>query len=169
MQRRAALALLFACSLGVGGARAQSAPLTVFVVRHAEKGPEVPDPSLNEAGRKRAAELARVLVDARVTALFVTEFKRTQETLAPVASMNGLTPVRLLARDVDALIEQLWALPPGSRAVVATHSNLVHVIVQRLTGVVMDQLTDLDYDRLVVVNVTGKEKGTASVLRYGDK
>jgi len=169
MLRRAALALLFACCLGIGVARAQNPPLTVFVVRHAEKGPEVPDPSLDEAGRQRAAELARVLGDAKVTALFVTEFKRTQETLTPLAAATGVTPVRLLARDVDALIEQLTALPAGSRAVVSTHSNLVHVIVQRLTGVTFPQLTDLDYDRLVVLTVTGKGKGTAVVLRYGQK
>ncbi|HEV8599518.1 MAG TPA: histidine phosphatase family protein [Gemmatimonadales bacterium] len=169
MLRRAALALWFACLAGIGVAQAQNAPLTVFVVRHGEKGPEVPDPSLNETGRKRAAELARMLGDAKVTALFVTEFKRTQEFLAPLAAATGVTPVRLLARDVDALIEQLAALPAGSRAVVASHSNLVHVIVQRLSGVVLPQLTDLDYDHIVVVTVTGKEKGTAVVLRYGEK
>ena len=169
MLRRAALALLVACSVGIGAARAQNAPLTVFVVRHAEKGPEVPDPSLTDPGRQRAAELARVLGDSKVTALFVTEFKRTQETVAPLAAATGVTPVRLLARDVDALIAQLTALPAGSRAVVSTHSNLVHVIVQRLSGVMLPQLTDLDYDRLVVVTVTGKEKGSVLVLRFGEK
>ena len=169
MLRRVCLALLFLCLAGIGVAPAQNSPLTVFVVRHAEKGPEVPDPSLTEAGRHRAAELARILGDAKVNALFVTEFKRTQEMLAPLATATGVTPVRLLARDMDALIAQLQALPAGSRAVVATHSNLVHVIVARLTGMTVPELTDLDYDRLVVVTVTGKEKGTAVVLRYGEK
>jgi broad specificity phosphatase PhoE len=169
MLRRTAIVLLFAGWVGVPATLAQSAPLTVFVVRHAEKGPEVPDPSLSEAGQRRAAELARVLSDSRITALYVTEFKRTQETLAPLAAATGVTTTRLLARDVDALIAQIRALPPGSRAVVATHSNLVHVIVLRLTGVMLPELTDLDYDRLVVATVTGKEKGTAVVLRYGEK
>jgi broad specificity phosphatase PhoE len=169
MLRRSALTLLLACSIGVPATLAQSAPLTVFVVRHAEKGPEVPDPSLSDAGRRRATELARVLSDSRVTALFATEFKRTQETLAPLAAATGVAPTHLLARDMDALIEQIRALPPGSRAVVASHSNLIHVIVARLTGVMLPELTDLDYDRLVVATITGKEKGTAVVLRYGEK
>jgi broad specificity phosphatase PhoE len=169
MLRRVSFALLFLCLAGLGVAPAQTAPVTVFVVRHAEKGPEVPDPSLSEAGHHRAAELARALGDARVTALYTTEFKRTQETLAPLAAATGVTPVRLLARDVDALIAHLQALPPGSRAVVATHSNLIHVVVERLTGMKIPELTDLDYDRLVVVTVTGKGKGTAVVLRFGDK
>jgi broad specificity phosphatase PhoE len=70
---------------------------------------------------------------------------------------------------LDALIEELRALPAGSRAVVASHSNLVHAIVARLTGATIPALTDLDYDKLVVVTVTGKEKGSAVVLRYGEK
>ncbi len=169
MLRRSAIALLLATAIGFRSASAQAAPLTVFIVRHAEKGPEVPDPSLTEAGQHRAAELARVLGDARITALFVTEFKRTQETLAPLAAAKRLTPIRLLARDLVGLVEGIRALPPGSQAVVATHSNLIHVIVAQLTGVVIPELTDLDYDRLVVVTVTGKEQGTAVVLRFGQK
>ena len=169
MLRRTALALLFACSFGAARLLSQATPLTVFIVRHAEKGPEVPDPSLVEAGKVRAAELARVLGDAKVTALFSTEFKRTQETVSPIAAALHLTPRQLLARDVDALVAELRALPPGSRALVATHSNLIHVLVQRLTGETMPQLTDLDYDRLVIATVTGKEKGTAVILRYGAK
>ena len=169
MLRRVAAALFLAGLLAPVSAPAQRAPITVFVVRHAEKGPETPDPSLIEAGKQRATELARVLGDAKVTALFVTEFKRTQETLEPLAASLGLTPHRLLARDLDALVGQIRALPPGSHAVVATHSNLIHVIVEKLTGEQLAPLTDMDYDRLVVVTVTGKEKGSAVVLRYGER
>lgn len=169
MLRRSAIALLLAISVGFRSAPAQAAPVTVFIVRHAEKGPEVPDPSLTEAGKHRAEELARVLMDAKPTALFVTEFKRTQETLAPLAAAKGITPTRLLARDMDALVAGIRALPPGSQAVVATHSNLIAVLVLRLTGIVIPDLTDLDYDRIVVVSVTGKEKGSAVVLRYGSQ
>jgi len=149
--------------------QAQAAPITVFVIRHAEKGPGTPDPSLSDAGKKRAATLARTLMDARVTALFASEFRRTQETLAPLAVAHHLTPTITLARDMDALIAELRLLPPGSRAVVASHSNLVHVIVERLSGVKIRELTDADYDRLVVVTVWGNGRGEAAVLRYGDQ
>lgn len=169
MQRRTVLALLLACAAGFRTGPAQTAPLTVFIVRHTEKGPEVRDPSLTNAGRRRATELARVLGDVGVNALFVTQFRRTQETLAPLARRTGLTPTLLDARDVDGLIEALGALPPGSRAVVASHSNLVHLIVARLTGVQIPELTDVDYDRLVVVTVISKEQGTAVVLHYGER
>jgi broad specificity phosphatase PhoE len=143
------------------------APLTVVVVRHAER-PEGQDPSLNEAGRRRATELIRVLRDFAPSALFVTEFKRTAETLAPLAAATGVAARVLPARDLDGLATAIQALSPGSHAVVASHSNLVHLIVERLSGVKVPELTDSDYDRLVVVTVTGPGRGAAVVLRYGE-
>ena len=116
----------------------------------------------------RAASLARTLADAHVTALFASEFKRTQETLAPIAKAAGLTTTVVSAGAMDELIGMLRALPAGSRAVVASHSNLVHLIVERLSGQKVPALTDQDYDRLVVVTVQGEGKGQAVVLRYGE-
>jgi broad specificity phosphatase PhoE len=162
------LVLSLALLVPAAGLGAQAAPVTVFVVRHAEKGPETPDPSLNPAGVRRAQALARVLGEARVTAIFVSEFKRTQETVVPLAAAAGLTPIVISALSLDTLLARLKALPPGSRALVASHSNLVHLIVERLSGVAMAPLTDVDYDRLAVVTVTGPGKGEVVVLRYGE-
>jgi broad specificity phosphatase PhoE len=166
MHRRLFLALALLAPLS--SLAAQDAPLTVFVVRHAEKGPETPDPSLTDAGRRRAASLARTLADAHITALYASEFKRTQETLAPLARATGLTPMVVYAGQMDDLIAMLRALPAGSRAVVASHSNLVHLIVERLSGQTVPALGDLDYDRIVVVTVPAGGKGQAVVLRYGE-
>ena len=58
--------------------------------------------------------------------------------------------------------------PDGSRAVVASHSNLVHLIVERLAGVKLTPLTDADYDRLVVVTLQDG-RGEVVVLKYGEK
>src|SRR5689334_14216739 len=107
MLRRLTFALCPAGGFLSRNSAAHALPVTVFVVRHAEKGPEVPDPSLTEAGQHRASELARALTDAKITALYTTEFKRTQETLAPLAAATGVAPVHLLARDVDALIASI--------------------------------------------------------------
>jgi broad specificity phosphatase PhoE len=161
------LLVLSTLALPVAPLAAQARPVTVFVLRHAEKGPGTPDPSLTDSGRFRAVQLVRVLSDAHPTALFATEFKRTQETLAPLAAATGLPVTVILARDVDGLVAKLRALPPGSRAVVASHSNLIDEIVLQLSGVRMGSLTDADYDRLVVVTLLGDGKGEAVVLRYG--
>jgi len=145
-------------------------PVTVFVVRHAEKATDDPrDPALTEAGSERARELARTLADASVTAFFASEFKRTQLTVAPLASAAG-SPVTVIgAGAMDSLVARLQALPSGSRALVASHSNLVHLIVKRLTGATVRPLEDADYDRLYVLTLSGKGSGSAVVLRYGSK
>ena len=166
MHRRLFLALALLAPMSP--LAAQDAPRTVFVVRHAEKGPENPDPSLTDGGKRRAAALARTLTDAHVTALFASEFKRTQETLAPLGQAAGVTTTVISAGKMDDLISALRALPAGSTAVVASHSNLVNLIVERLSGQKMTMLTDADYDRLVVVTVEGDGRGRALVLRYGE-
>ncbi len=161
----AALALL----LPAATLQAQAAPITVFVVRHAEKGPETPDPSITPQGQQRAAALARVLGDSRVSAVFASEFRRTQETVTPLAAAAGLTTAVVPAGSLDSLVLRLRALPPGSRALVASHSNLVHLIVEKLSGVKIPPLTDANYDRLVVVTVMADGRGEAVVLRYGER
>lgn len=157
--------LLLASILGVAGAGralAQDAAVTVFVVRHAEKGPANPDPSLTEAGNARARALAHTLADQKIAAIFSSEFKRTQETVAPVGQAAGVPTTIIPAAKTDELIAALKALPPGSKALVASHSNLVPVIVEKLSGQKVGELTDSDYDRLYVVTL--KPGGTASVL-----
>jgi 2,3-bisphosphoglycerate-dependent phosphoglycerate mutase len=171
MIRQLLAALTLTLPIPVTGAMAQApaAPVTVFVVRHAEKGPENPDPSLTAKGQQRAQTLAQVLGEARISATFASEFKRAQETVAPLAAAGGLTTQVIPAVAVDSLVRRLRALPPGSRAVVASHSNLVHLIVEKLSGVRLTPLTEADYDRLMVVTVWPDGRGEVVVLRYGER
>lgn len=145
-------------------------PVTVFLVRHAEKATDDPrDPTLSDAGQKRAQELTRVLADGGVTTFIATEYKRTRETVSPLAAAAG-SPVTVIgAGSMDSLITRLQSLPAGSRALVASHSNLVHLIVKRLTGATVKPLEDTDYDRLYVLTLSGNGAGSTVVLRYGGR
>ena len=95
MLRRTVLSLLLAC-LAASPAAAQH---TIFLVRHAERADTTPgtsptmaaDPDLSEAGRARAESLATALKDAKITAIYATKYKRTQQTAAPLAKALGLT------------------------------------------------------------------------------
>ncbi len=90
------LTVFFVASMFALPAAAQH---TVFLVRHAERADSSPgtsptmaaDPDLSAAGRARADHLAEALKDAKITAIFATEFKRTQQTAAPLAKALGLT------------------------------------------------------------------------------
>jgi len=131
------------------------APITVFVVRHAERESSEGDSPLSTIGTARAERLAAMLTDAGITHVFSTEFVRTRHTVAPLATRAGLTPTVVPGRDMNALIAQLQTLPPGSRALVAGHSNTVAAIVSRLSGKTVPALTEADYDRLYAVTVAG--------------
>ena len=78
---------------------AASAQKLVIVVRHAERadgGAGVSmagapaDPLLSAAGEARAAKLAGMLEEAAITAIVVTEFRRTQDTAKPIAAITRL-------------------------------------------------------------------------------
>ena len=164
------LALLCAASLGLAQAtpaRSQEPTTTIFVVRHAEKGPATPDPSLTEAGNVRARALAHSLSDEHISAIFSSEFKRTQETAAPLAASLGITPTIIGAGKNDELIGALKALPAGSKALVVSHSNLVPVIVEKLSGLKVGELTDADYDRLYIVVLRPSAPPSVIYLHYG--
>lgn len=160
------LALLGA-GLAAPAGSAQTEPVTVFVVRHAEKGPETPDPDLTDAGRARAKSLGQLLGDARVGTIIASEYKRTQQTAAPLATALGLKTMVIGAGRGDSLVATLRALAPGSRALVVSHSNVVPGIVEQLSGEKPTELTDLDYDRLYVVTFGEGLKPTVLYLHYG--
>ncbi len=164
------LALLCVATLSLAQAtpaRSQEPVTTVFVVRHAEKGPATPDPSLTEAGNARARALAHTLSDQQISAIFGSEFKRTQETAAPLAASLGITPTIISAGKNDELVGALKALPAGSKALVVSHSNLVPVIVEKLSGQNVGELTDADYDRLYIVVLRPNASPTVIYLHYG--
>jgi broad specificity phosphatase PhoE len=144
------LALLaIACPL-VGLVRQQSAtmdvdpagaPIAVLLVRHAEADATDPaerDPGLSAAGAARADELARLLGRSGATHLFSSEYRRTRATLAPLAEALGREITVLAARDDEAQVAALRALPPRSIAVVCGHSNTIPALVARLGATLPD-------------------------------
>jgi broad specificity phosphatase PhoE len=164
---RLALALITALFFRSTGLSGQTDPaITVFIVRHAEKADQSSDPSLSPAGRDRARELTRVLKDARIGAVYVTQFKRTQETGQPVAEAIGQKPVIGEAGKTDLLVDSIRKLAPGSRVLVVSHSNVVPEMIKQLTGETITPLTESDYDGLYLVSLTGGQ-GSVVQLHYG--
>src|SRR5437870_13587997 len=75
--------------------------MTVILIRHAEKiiDPNNPDVDLSPAGQTRAQELARMFGDAGINAIYATQYKRTQETVKPLADKLGLQIGRASCRE----------------------------------------------------------------------
>jgi broad specificity phosphatase PhoE len=162
------LAMLCAAVTLLAGGVAEAAT-TVILVRHAEKQttPDMPDPSLNDAGAARAAALARVLADAPLEAVFVTQFKRTQETGAPTAAAHGLEAAPRDAGDVAGVAAEILREHEDETVLVCGHSNTVPAMIRSL-GVDTDlTLTEQDYDDLFVVTIDDGGNATLLHLHYG--
>jgi broad specificity phosphatase PhoE len=144
----------------------------VLVVRHAERadggrmsapaGETAPDPPLSEEGRSRAARLASMLSTSGVTAIYVTQFVRTQQTAAPLAAALKLESDVVLAGDTAALVARMRAEHPKDVVLVVGHSNTLPGIISALGGPPVT-IADDEYDKLFVV-VPGT--GTMAVIKY---
>jgi probable phosphoglycerate mutase len=133
---------------------------TIFIVRHAEKAidGDAKDPLLSEAGRARAESLATTLKDAGITAIYATEFKRTQLTAEPLARADHLETTIVPARETERLIEKLKTL--AGNALVVAHSNTIPEIVKALGASLNFTIEEADYDNLLVLR-----PGTAELIR----
>jgi broad specificity phosphatase PhoE len=146
---------LFALILSLLPTAIAFAQPSIFVVRHAERAdmvagaPPATDPSLSDAGRERAASLASLLKDAAISTIFVTEFKRTQETAAPLAKALGLTPVTIVAKDTAALVARLKKA--SGNVLVVGHSDTVPEIIKSLGAGAANSIGEKEFDNLFIV------------------
>jgi phosphohistidine phosphatase SixA len=140
---------------------------TVILVRHAERASGMSaDVGISEAGKCRAEALARMLSDANVKRIFTSEVARTQQTAEPLAAKLHIRPEVVPAKDLEGLVAKLRAGAPDEVALVVGHSNTVPEIVKLLGGGNVPPIGDSDYDRLLIVTLTGPKQATVVTLRY---
>jgi phosphohistidine phosphatase SixA len=159
--------LFLAVALSILSADAQ--PVTVFLVRHAEKAAApADDPSLTPAGKARAKILANVLRDAQIAAVFSSQFKRTIETAQPVANFFKLSVTQVTDGDPVELRKRILA-NKGKAVLVSGHTNTVPELIQALGGPAGIVIAETEFDRLFVLNVTSPTTAALIPLRYGAK
>ena len=125
----------------------------IVVVRHAEKASASGnDPELSVAGQKRAEALARILKDSQITAVFVTNFKRTQQTAAPTARAARLSPTVLSAGDIPGLVAKLRAL--NGNALVVGHGNTIPDLMKALGITTPVTIPEDDYTEIFLVSLS---------------
>lgn len=153
MKRRIALVFLILAAGAAGAAKPRdaTAPTIVYAMRHAEKGgaPGEKDPPLSPAGAARAQTLVHVLADVKFDAIYVSPYRRTQQTAAPLAQAQGLTPIVLAPDSVAAHILQQ---DQGKTVLVVGHSNTVPAV---LAGLGVDgpvAIADSQFDHLFIVS-----------------
>lgn len=151
---------------------AQAQPVTVIVVRHAEKAAEPKDnPPLTSEGAMRATKLAEALQHAGVTTIYSTPYARTLETAQPLAKALNLTvtetpiPNRSVggyASDIAARVKR-----DGGVVVVVGHSNTMGPVIKALGGPDIGEIPDERYDDLFVLTVQDGKATRLVKSKYG--
>jgi broad specificity phosphatase PhoE len=128
---------------------------TIFLIRHADiTVSNNPDPSLNAAGQARAQELVHVLGQETLAAIYASEFRRTRETVHPLAQHLGVTVGVINSADVNALVQDIRSHHIGKRVLVAGHSNTIPQIISSFGGGQIPNIQPTEFDRLFVVTTT---------------
>jgi broad specificity phosphatase PhoE len=163
-------AILAILVLGGSAPRPAAAEPVIFVVRHAERADTgsggmptmAADPDLSAAGHARAAALATALSDANITTIYVTEYKRTKQTAAPLAERLRLSVIAGRADDTFGLVSSLRQA--RTNALVVGHSTTVPAIIRGLGVDTPVPIGEGDYDYLFVI--TMGERPSLLVLHY---
>jgi broad specificity phosphatase PhoE len=145
-------------------------PMTVILVRHAEKmivPPENKDPDLSPAGLARAQELARVFGDTGIAAIYATQYKRTQQTVKPLAEKLRLPVNQVEAKKTTELVKQIRALNAGQVIFIAGHNNTVPEIIAALGGPQLPIIPEEEFDNLYILIVQSDGSAKLLKMKYG--
>ena len=145
-------------------------PKTIILVRHAEKmivPPENKDPDLSVEGEARAKEIARMFGGSGITAIYATQYKRTQQTVKPLAEQLRLPVTRIEAKKTSELVEQIRARPAGQTIFVAGHNNTVPEIIAALGGPAFPIIPETEFDNLYILTLQADGVTKLVKLKYG--
>ena len=163
-----------AIAIGLAWFFESQATTTVIFVRHAEKAtlPE-DDPGLSPAGERRVAELTRQLVDADVVAgidaVYSTPFRRTEETVRPIAEALGLTVNSYDAANTEEIMERIVREHKGKIILVVGHSNTVPALIGNMgASKKVPDIAENEYDNIYIVSIPWFGKTKTIRLRYGE-
>jgi broad specificity phosphatase PhoE len=162
---------LLAAVLTSGYSTPLNRPLTtVILVRHAEKKTDDPnnkDPDLSLAGVTRAQEIARMFGASGITAIYATQYKRTQQTVKPLADKLGIAVTQVDAKKSAEVVSQIRSQNTGGLVFVAGHNNTVPEIINGLGGPKLPIIPETEFDNLYVLTITSDGKVDLLTLKYG--
>ena len=174
-RRIQAIVIYTAIAVGLAWFFESQATTTMIFVRHAEKaGPSAEDPGLTPAGQRRAEELARQLVDADVVAgidaIYSTPYRRTRETVQPVADALDL-PVNIYepVDDSEDFLDGLVKKHKGKIILIVGHSDTIPVMIADLgASKKVPPIAEDEYDNIYIISIPWFGKTKTIRLRFGE-
>lgn len=146
---------------------AQDREVTIILVRHAEKADATsPDPELSDAGKERAQRLVKKIGKYRPGAIYSTDFKRTRDTVAPLAAKRKKEVKIYDARKPKELIEEIMK-GKIKRYLVAGHSNTVPGLANLIAKKeLFKNLDDSEYTVIWLVRMKNGKLTKLELLDY---
>jgi len=148
---------------------------TLILVRHAEEDRSREQIPLTDAGSKRAKELAWVMQNVKIDAVFSTDTIRTLSTARPMVEARGLTTNKYSYANYDELqpfLDSILKKHRGKTVLISGHSDDVPAMLAMLRkewdGGKNVMLIDKPvYDNLFIAFVPQKGPAVILNLKYG--
>ena len=176
VRRRIQIIVIYtAIAVGLAWFFESQATTTMIFVRHAEKAlMPVDNPGLSAAGKTRAEELARQLVDADVVAgidaIYATDTRRTVETAQPIADALGLEIQTYANREDDEpVVDAMVNAHKGKIILVVGHSDTLPKMIAALgASKKVPPIAEFEYDNIYVISIPWFGKTKTIRLRFGE-
>lgn len=168
---RLILLLIFVATFFTGFAQSISFgnKAKIYLVRHAEKGPGE-DPLLTSDGNKRAGDLLRAMKNKKIRHVYVTEYKRTQNTGDSIRLQLGIDTVHYLSDTscIDLMNKLIANKDVNKSILIIGHSNTIPLIIRKLglPDYPKDYIPANEFDNLFLLTF---KDGRASLkkMKYG--
>jgi 2,3-bisphosphoglycerate-dependent phosphoglycerate mutase len=146
---------------------AQDRKVTIILVRHTEKADATSsDPELSEAGKERAQRLVKTIGKYRPGVFYSTDYKRTRDTVAPLAAKRKKEVKIYDARKPQELIDQIMQ-SKTKRFIVAGHSNSIPGLANLLVKKnLFKNLDESEYGTIWLIRIKDGKVVKAEILAY---
>jgi 2,3-bisphosphoglycerate-dependent phosphoglycerate mutase len=140
---------------------------TLVFVRHAEKVDDgTRDPELSEEGKQRVIKLSKLLSNQKIDAVYSTNYKRTRNTVEPIAVEHGLSVTPYESFNSSQLTELVNRYKSGT-ILICGHSNTTPAMINAILGKqAFKQWADADYGNFIIVTVAATGETGLTSLRY---
>jgi 2,3-bisphosphoglycerate-dependent phosphoglycerate mutase len=140
---------------------------TIILVRHAEKVDATSqDPELSAEGKQRAERLVKVAGKYKPGGFYSTNFKRTRDTLSPLAAKRKKTVETYDPRNPNALVDLIMK-SKYKRHIVAGHSNSVPGLANLIAKKdVFKNLDESEYGVIWVIRIKDGKVRKTEVIPY---
>jgi broad specificity phosphatase PhoE len=148
---------------------------TLIIVRHAEEDRSKEEIPLTQGGSQRAKELARILENVKIDAVYSTPTDRTRGTARPMAEARGLSTNPYSYANYDELqpfLDSILKKHRGKTVLISGHSDDVPAMLTMLRkewdgGKDVMLIPKPVYDNLYIVFVPAAGSVTVLNLKYG--